>query len=63
MGEQALREKEVTRMGNWVDGPAFNCAGEERGRGRYGRVGEIKTGLGVLELSCHLDIQMELSQR
>lgn len=56
MGEQALREKEVTRMGNWVDGRAFNCAGEERGRGRYGRVGEIKTGLGVLEPSCHLDI-------
>lgn len=62
-GALGLREKEVTKMGNWVGGRAFNCDGEDWGRGGYGSQEEIKTGLVALELSCHVDIQVELSQR
>lgn len=49
-----LREREVLRMRNWVDGSVFNSDGEDWVKSRYERMGEIKIGFGYVffELLC-----------
>ena len=49
-----MREREASRMRNWVDGSAFNSDGEDWAKSRYERMGEIKIGFGHVssELPC-----------
>lgn len=62
-GGWAVKEREASRVGSCVDGSAFHCDGGDRERSREKRMGPSKQCLAVLELGCHLAIQVKISQR